>query len=550
MVAPLNIFCCYAREDRVLMENLRKHLKPLQRRGFITIWSDMDINAGDAWEDEIKRHLDSANIILLLVSPDFMDSDYCYSTEMERALERHTKKEARVIPIIMRPTNWKGAPFDTLQVLPTNAKPVTDRRSWLTEDEALNDVSEHFSTIVANLLKDQWLAEGDIHYKADRYLEALSCAEQACKLDPTYARAYNRKGNALYRLNRYAEALAAQMKAIEYDSTYGEAYNGKGHALLALNLPEEALEAYESAIQLDSGYSYIWYEKGNVLYKLERYEEALEAYNEAIRRPPSYVKAYVGKGNTLRRLKNYEEALIAFQQASELQPNNAGYLDTVGTALRDLKRYEEALTTYDKAIELDSNSIDPYIHKGRVFLDLERYEEALNVYKRAIEVAPDNTWTWHDKGLVLYYLEQDEEALEAFNKALEIAPNNMWAWHQKGVALERLAQQAHAKAEKFGYREVVEEKASETLKAPPPKLNKSTLVKMPRLGENVAEGTIGSWLKEEGEWIEKDDSLAEIITDKINAELPSPVAGRLAKILVQVDKTVPVGADIAIIEEL
>jgi pyruvate/2-oxoglutarate dehydrogenase complex dihydrolipoamide acyltransferase (E2) component len=76
-----------------------------------------------------------------------------------------------------------------------------------------------------------------------------------------------------------------------------------------------------------------------------------------------------------------------------------------------------------------------------------------------------------------------------------------------------------------------------------------TPVKMPRLGESVAEGTVGAWLKNEGDWVEKDESLAEIITDKINAELPSPVAGRLAKILVKTDETVPVGVDIALIEE-
>ncbi len=75
-----------------------------------------------------------------------------------------------------------------------------------------------------------------------------------------------------------------------------------------------------------------------------------------------------------------------------------------------------------------------------------------------------------------------------------------------------------------------------------------TPVKMPRLGETVAEGTIGGWLKKEGDWVERDESLAEIITDKINAELPSPVEGRLVKILVQTDETVPVGTDIALIE--
>ena len=77
----------------------------------------------------------------------------------------------------------------------------------------------------------------------------------------------------------------------------------------------------------------------------------------------------------------------------------------------------------------------------------------------------------------------------------------------------------------------------------------STPITMPRLGESVAEGTIGAWLKQEGDLVEKDEAIAEIITDKINAELPSPVAGRLTKILVQVDETVPVGASIALIEE-
>ena len=76
-----------------------------------------------------------------------------------------------------------------------------------------------------------------------------------------------------------------------------------------------------------------------------------------------------------------------------------------------------------------------------------------------------------------------------------------------------------------------------------------TPVKMPRLGESVAEGTIGAWIKQVGDYVERDEALAEIITDKINAELPSPVAGRLTNILVNIDETVPVGTDIALIEE-
>ncbi|MBV9229598.1 MAG: dihydrolipoamide succinyltransferase, partial [Chloroflexi bacterium] len=76
-----------------------------------------------------------------------------------------------------------------------------------------------------------------------------------------------------------------------------------------------------------------------------------------------------------------------------------------------------------------------------------------------------------------------------------------------------------------------------------------TSVTMPRLGESVSEGTIGAWLKKEGDLVERDEAIAEVITDKINAELPSPVAGRLTKLLVQADETVSVGTLIALIEE-
>src|SRR5438067_12626282 len=114
---PVEIFCCYARKDQELLQILKAHLMPLQRQGLITIWSDTDINAGEEWEEEIRQHLTTAQIILLLVSPDFMASEYCYSNEMQRAMERHSLGEAKVIPIILRPVYWQSAPIGKLQAL-------------------------------------------------------------------------------------------------------------------------------------------------------------------------------------------------------------------------------------------------------------------------------------------------------------------------------------------------------------------------------------------------------------------------------------------------
>ncbi len=147
---PITIFFCYAREDEALLNKLKTHLRPLQRQGLIDVWYDRNISAGTEWEQEINQHLNSAQIVLLLVSPDFMDSDYCYSIEMKRALERHARGEARVIPVILRYVDWHGEPLGKLQALPTDGKPVRGP-DWYDLDRALYDVTAGIRKVVEQL---------------------------------------------------------------------------------------------------------------------------------------------------------------------------------------------------------------------------------------------------------------------------------------------------------------------------------------------------------------------------------------------------------------
>src|SRR5579884_671244 len=131
---PVKVLLCYAIEDKHLVEELKTHLLSLQRYGLIEMCYDQIIDAGAEREREITDYLNTAHIItaqiiLLLISPHFMASDYCYNKEMQRAIERHERGEARVIPIILRDTLWQIAPFSKLQALPTGAKPVV-HRSW------------------------------------------------------------------------------------------------------------------------------------------------------------------------------------------------------------------------------------------------------------------------------------------------------------------------------------------------------------------------------------------------------------------------------------
>lgn len=133
----IEMFFCYARKDKKLLAELIKHLTPWQRADVIAMWHDKDLNAGQEWEREISAHMDSADIILLLVSPDFMASDYCYSVEMKRAMARYQRREVCLVPIILRPVDWKQTPFGMLQALPTDGKAVT---TWRNRDEALYDI--------------------------------------------------------------------------------------------------------------------------------------------------------------------------------------------------------------------------------------------------------------------------------------------------------------------------------------------------------------------------------------------------------------------------
>jgi len=137
----VEVLISYSHRDDKLREALETHLSLLRRQGFISVWQDRRISAGAEWKEQINAHLDSAQVILLLVSPDFLASDYCYEVEVKRAIERHDVGTARVIPVILRSVDWHDAPFGKLQALPKDGKPIL---RWSDRDEA-------FRTVVAGI---------------------------------------------------------------------------------------------------------------------------------------------------------------------------------------------------------------------------------------------------------------------------------------------------------------------------------------------------------------------------------------------------------------
>jgi len=150
----LQVFYSYSHRDEKYRKRLETHLSLLQRQRVIKGWDDRKIGVGDEWEGCIDEHLEEADIILLLISADFLASAYCYDIEMTRALDKHMAGTARVIPIMLHPVDWEGAPFNHIQGLPTNMHPVTGRE-WHTQAEAWTDVVKGIRKVAQGLVEQR-----------------------------------------------------------------------------------------------------------------------------------------------------------------------------------------------------------------------------------------------------------------------------------------------------------------------------------------------------------------------------------------------------------
>jgi hypothetical protein len=148
----ISLYVSYVSYDEALQTQLANHLTLLKRQGVITSWSSHQILPGDDRTQTIHQQLNTADIILLLISANSLADDTCYHLEIQRAMERHQSGEARVIPILLRPVDWQGAPFSHLPVLPKNHQPVT---TWPNQDQAFQEIAEGIRQVAMELRKDK-----------------------------------------------------------------------------------------------------------------------------------------------------------------------------------------------------------------------------------------------------------------------------------------------------------------------------------------------------------------------------------------------------------
>lgn len=176
----VKVFLSYSHRDESLKEQLDAHLSALKRSGTIETWSDRSIGPGDEWKREINERLVAADVILLLISADFLASDFCYKIETLNALERHARGQAIVIPVVLRDVDLRGLPIASLQMLPKDAVAVTSK-NWTSQDEALKNVAEGIRKSVDLFSEQRSMVSDDVAQASPRfearYLDAAIAGE-------------------------------------------------------------------------------------------------------------------------------------------------------------------------------------------------------------------------------------------------------------------------------------------------------------------------------------------------------------------------------------
>lgn len=225
-MAGLKVFLSYAHKDEKLRAKLNSHFATLKQTLGVEVWDDREIRAGREWREAILNELNAAHVIVLLVSADFLSSEFCQSVELKRALERHQAGEALVIPVMLRPCDTKGTALAKLQMLPKDARPIT---TWPNRDGAFLDVVERLRTALmefrpvpaapASVSRTLERVFGPREFASPRWFEtALVRARAVCKIESAGGRGF--QSGFLVRLPDFG--LGARSAAGVLTASFGE----------------------------------------------------------------------------------------------------------------------------------------------------------------------------------------------------------------------------------------------------------------------------------------------------------------------------------------
>ena len=322
-VPPLKIFLSYSHQDEELCKQFLEHLSQLEREGLIAPWSDQLITAGEDWAGAINENLNAAHVIILLVSRGFLASKYCNDVEMDRAMERDRKGEARVIPLILRPCDWKTSRFGRLQAMPKGARPVVD---WKTRDHGFLDAVERLRRLIQQIcnpsLPPVRIAQTAVRLHPWRWAGVLVLASMllAGWWMLSNSQRYLKQATGLLNVGRYADARPALEKTTKWNPLSRTARCGLAAVEVDALRPDRVqfeLRLGEATLQYPQC-AYLKVLSGDQKYLSDDRAGALAEYQEAVKREPGLAEAYFDIGRILEVEANPDGALKFYEKAAEL----------------------------------------------------------------------------------------------------------------------------------------------------------------------------------------------------------------------------------------
>jgi tetratricopeptide (TPR) repeat protein len=317
-VAPLRVFLSYSHHDEALCERFLVYLRQLQRHGLIQPWHDRRITPGQDWAGAIDDHIESADLIILLVSADFIASDYINDVEMKHALERSQSGEARLVPVILKPCEWQTSPFARPQALPKDGRPVVH---WPTIDDGFDNVVKGLRRLIVELCgpapveaRVVWtVRHHPWRWAGGALLAALVIALWALW---SAGQRYLKQGTDALNRGGYADARPALERAKALNPFSAMARCGLKAVELDANRADE--RHVNEAIQEFPDCAYLKVLRGDRKYRRDDLPGALADYQEAVNREPLLAEAHFNLGRVLDRQAKPDSAEPEYRRALEL----------------------------------------------------------------------------------------------------------------------------------------------------------------------------------------------------------------------------------------
>jgi len=362
----LRVFISYShKDDENGFQKLVTHLRPMVREGLIEPWHDRRITAGTEWAGQIDEHLFGAQIVVLLVSPDFLASDYCNDVEMTQAMELREAQRARVVPVILRPCDWHTSRFAKLKVLPQDGKPVI---KWVPEEDGFVDVIRGLRGVVRELQG----REKESHVQGrEREIESRRQWTKVSHRSLSFAivavlllfavfvwwrqqAALTAQGDAALNTSRYDLAAKSYDDALRLNPFSSRARIGAGIVRLSQRKYNGDFEAFNKelqALRADAPANpYLEILEGEFLRQNDRdgrgHDEAMPHYEKAAALKPDFADAYFYQGVVLQYRGDDTGALAKFEEAARLEPATPRYRLNIAALKFRHGKYPDAQKEY------------------------------------------------------------------------------------------------------------------------------------------------------------------------------------------------------------